>query len=66
MKLSEEKVHFSLNLEAVSEAVGVSTNCVSGGIAAGDTCRMMFDVGYHLHDKLLSVSILDYNPRVED
>ena len=69
MKIIEERgrrIHVSLNLEVVREALGVSTNCVNGGISAEDACQVLYDCGHKLSNLLLSVSVLDYNPRVED
>lgn len=36
--LEGKKVHLSLNLESVQEAVGVNTNCLVGGFQAYDVC----------------------------
>ena len=38
VKESGNKFHFCLNLEAITEATGVSTNCASGGISAQEAC----------------------------
>ena len=61
-------VHLSINLESIEGLKGVSTNCLSGGIATEDTVQMVFEAGYRLGKAgiLTSVDISDYNPFVED
>ena len=61
-------VHLSINLESIQGIQGVSSNCLSGGIATEDAIQMVFEAGYRLGkvDRLTSVDISDYNPYVED
>ena len=61
-------VHLSINLESIEGLKGVSSNCLSGGIATEDAVQMVFEAGYRLGKAniLASVDISDYNPFVED
>ena len=61
-------VHLSINLESIEGLKGVSSNCLSGGIATEDAVQMVFEAGYRLGKAniLSSVDISDYNPFVED
>ena len=63
------KVHVSLNLEAIEGAKGVSTNCLSGGLASEDVITLCYEVGYQLggvQGVLGSFDLAEYNPYVED
>ena len=63
---SEKGINVCLSLEAILGATGVSTNCAAYGLSMEQATRMMFDIGCKLYGRVLSVSICDYNPRVED
>lgn len=66
--INKHLVHLSINLESIEGLKGVSSNCLSGGIATEDAVQMVFEAGYRLGKAgiLTSVDISDYNPYVED
>ena len=55
-------------MESIEGLKGVSSNCLSGGIATEDAVQMVFEAGHRLGKVgiLTSVDISDYNPFVED
>ncbi len=66
LKASKQKIHLSFNIEAIENAVGVSANCLNGGLKTEEALQIMFDAGNELSEQLVSVDLSEYNPCVED
>jgi len=60
-----EQIHVSFNLENIEAAVGVTTNCVTGGLRVEEATEICFLSGYKT-GKLVAFDLTEYNPFVED
>lgn len=45
---TKQMVHISINMESIEGLKGVSTNCLSGGIATEDAVEMCYQAGLKL------------------
>lgn len=61
----KDQLYVSFNLESVENALGVSTNCLHGGLTTEEAIEICYLSGLY-SNKLVAFDIAEYNPYVED
>ena len=60
-----DQIYVSFNLENVHGAIGVSTNCLNGGLTTEEAIDVCLIAGLY-SNKIFAFDINEYNPFVED